>query len=45
MKNKFFPLFAGFLILSGIVIPAPGYSQNHKAVIKKISDQFAIRQA
>ena len=35
MKNKFFPLFAGFLILSGIVIPAPGFSQNHKAVIKR----------
>lgn len=35
MKNKFFPLFAGFLILSGIVIPAPGYRQNNKAVIKR----------
>ena len=35
MKNKFFPLLAGFFILSGIVIPAPGYSQNNKAVIKK----------
>jgi hypothetical protein len=35
MKKNIFSLFAGFLILSGIVIPAPGYSQNHKAVIKR----------
>jgi hypothetical protein len=35
MKNKLFPLFAGVLILSAIAIPASGYGQNQKAVVKK----------
>jgi len=35
MKNNLFPLLAVVLILSGIVIPAPCYSQNHRAIINK----------
>jgi hypothetical protein len=35
MKKKLFPLFAGVLILSVIVMPVQGYSQNQKAVRKR----------